>query len=179
MAQGNPSKGNPGKGNAGNSRASERSAARLAAVQAIYQMEVSGKGVVEVTAEFEAHWIGREIEGMTFNASDMPFFRDLLSGVVREQRAIDRATDETLAEGWPLERIEAVLRAIFRCAVFELMMRRDVPVRVVINEYVEVANAFYDGDEPGMVNGVLDAIARKTRPEDFEGKGRGQSTRQK
>ncbi|MCC5976972.1 MAG: transcription antitermination factor NusB [Salinarimonas sp.] len=154
------------------SKPSERTAARLAAVQALYQMEVSGKGVVEVTAEFEAHWIGREIEGMIFNASDMPFFRDLLAGVVREQRGIDRATDETLAEGWPLKRIEAVLRAIFRCAVFELMMRRDVPVRVVINEYVEIAHGFYDGEEPGMVNGVLDAIAHKLRPDEFDGKPR-------
>ena len=160
------------KSSPGNTKASERSAARLAAVQAIYQMEVAGKGVVEVTAEFEAHWIGREIEGMTFNASDMPFFRDLLAGVVREQRAIDRATDETLAEGWPLQRIEAVLRAIFRCAVFELMMRRDVPVRVVINEYVEVAHAFYDGDETGMVNGVLDALAHRLRQDEFDAKPR-------
>jgi N utilization substance protein B len=166
------------KTKSGAGKASERSAARLAAVQAIYQMEVSGKGVVEVTAEFEAHWIGREIEGMTFNASDMPFFRDLLAGVVREQRAIDRATDETLAEGWPLKRIEAVLRAILRCAVFELMMRRDVPVRVVINEYVEIAHSFYEGEEPGLINGVLDAIAHKTRPEEFDGKPRRQAPRQ-
>jgi len=166
------------KTNPGKSKSSERTAARLAAVQALYQMEVSGKGVVEVTAEFEAHWIGREIEGMTFNESDRPFFRDLLSGVVREQRAIDRATDETLAEGWPLKRIEAVLRAIFRCGVFELMMRRDVPVRVVINEYVEIAHGFYEGDEPGLVNGVLDAIAHKTRPEEFDGKARKQAPRQ-
>ncbi len=166
------------KTNPGTNRASERSAARLAAVQAIYQMEVSGKGVVEVTAEFEAHWIGREIEGMIFNASDMPFFRDLLAGVVREQRAIDRTTDDTLAEGWPLKRVEAVLRAILRCAVFELMMRRDVPVRVVINEYVEIAHGFYEGDEPGLINGVLDAIAHKTRPEEFDGKPRRQPPRQ-
>lgn len=155
------------------SKPMERSASRLAAVQALYQMEVSGKGIVEVLAEFEAHWIGHEIDGVRFNPSDVPFFRDVLGGVVREQRAIDPKVDTALARGWPLKRIEAVLRAILRAGVYELMFRKDVPVRVVINEYLEIAHGFYSEDEPGLVNGVLDTIAHEVRAAEFEAKPKG------
>ena len=141
----------------------ERSAARLAAVQALYQMEVSGKGVIDALAEFEAFWIGREVEGITFKPAENEFFRDLLGGVVREQRAIDGKIDTALAAGWPLKRIEAVIRAILRAGAYELLFRKDVPARVAISEYVEVAHSFYDQDEPGLVNAVLDAIAREAR----------------
>lgn len=141
----------------------ERSAARLAAVQALYQMEVSGKGVIDALAEFEAFWIGREVEGITFKPAERDFFRDLLGGVVHEQRAIDGKIDAALAAGWPLKRIEAVLRAILRAGAYELLFRKDVPARVAISEYVEVAHGFYDQDEPGLVNAVLDAIAREVR----------------
>ncbi|TVR08280.1 MAG: transcription antitermination factor NusB [Salinarimonadaceae bacterium] len=155
------------------SKATERSAARLAAVQAIYQMDLAGKGVVDVAAEFEAHWIGREIDGVAFNASDVPFFRDILAGVVREQRPIDAKVDGALAAGWPLKRIETVLRAILRAGAFELLFRRDVPAKVTINEYVEIAHSFYSEDEPGLVNGVLDAIARETRADELVERGKG------
>jgi transcription antitermination protein NusB len=141
----------------------ERSAARLAAVQALYQMDVAGKGVIDALAEFEAFWIGREVEGISFAPADAAFFRDILSGVVREQIAIDRSVDAALAEGWPLKRVEAVLRAILRAGAYELLFRRDVPARVAISEYVEVANGFYGEDEPGLVNAVLDAVARQSR----------------
>ena len=111
-------------------KAAERSAARLAAVQALYQMEVSGKGVTDALAEFEAFWIGREVEGIAFKPAENAFFRDILAGVVREQRPVDVKIDAALAAGWPLKRIEAVLRAILRAGAYELMFRKDVPARV-------------------------------------------------
>ncbi len=141
----------------------ERSAARLAAVQALYQMDVAGKGVIDSAAEFEAFWIGREVDGIAFKPSDTGFFRDILAGVVREQRPIDVKIDAALSAGWPLKRVEAVLRAILRAGAYELMFRKDVPARVAISEYVEVAHSFYSEDEPGLVNAVLDAIAREVR----------------
>jgi N utilization substance protein B len=144
-------------------KTAERSAARLAAVQALYQMEVAGKGVIDALAEFEAFWIGREVEGVSFKPAENAFFRAILSGVVEEQRAIDGEVDKALSKGWPLTRVEAVLRAILRAGAYELMFRKDVPARVAITEYVEIAHRFYDEDEPGLVNGVLDALAREVR----------------
>jgi N utilization substance protein B len=145
----------------------ERSAARLAAVQALYQMEVSGKGVIDALAEFEAFWIGREVEGVSFKQAENAFFRDILAGVVREQRPVDGKIDAALAAGWPLKRIEAVLRAILRAGAYELLYRKDIPARVVITEYVDVAHGFYGDDEPGLVNAVLDAIAHDVRADEF------------
>lgn len=142
---------------------SERSGARLAVVQALYEMEISGKGVIDALAEFEAHWIGREVDGVAHPPADAGFFRDVLRGVVEEQRAIDPQLDTALAKGWPLKRIEAVLRAILRAGAYELLFRHDVPARSAISEYVDVAHSFYPGDEPGMVNAVLDRVARATR----------------
>ena len=153
----------------------ERSAARLAAVQALYQMDVSGKGVIDALAEFEAFWIGREVEGITFKPSDTDFFRSILSGVVENQRAIDLKIDAALAAGWPLRRVEAVLRAILRAGTFELMFRKDVPARVAITEYVDVAHGFYGEDEPGLVNAVLDSLARDARPGELEKRAAGRS----
>ena len=148
----------------------ERSAARLAAVQALYQMDLSGKGVIDALAEFEAFWIGREVEGIEFQPSDNAFFRDILSGVVKNQREIDVKVDKALAAGWPLARVEAVLRAILRAGCYELMYRKDVPVRVVITEYVDVTHGFYNEDEPGLVNAVLDSLAREVRAGELERK---------
>jgi transcription antitermination protein NusB len=145
----------------------ERSAARLAAVQALYQMDVSGKGVIDALAEFEAFWIGREVEGISFKPAENEFFRDLLGGVVREQRPIDQKVDAALAAGWPLKRIEAVLRAILRAGAYELLFRKDVPARVAISEYVDIAHSFYSEDEPGLVNAVLDAVARDVRGDEL------------
>ena len=145
------------------SRREKRAAARLAAVQALYEMEISGKGVHEAMAEFEAHWIGRSVDDVEFKPAEAPFFRDLVGGVVQEQRLVDQKVDEALAKSWPLARVEAVLRAILRCGAYELVRRPDVPARVAITEYVDVTHAFYSGDEPGMVNAVLDAIGRDVR----------------
>ena len=148
-------------------KAERRSAARLAASQALYQMEVAEKGLKDVLAEFEAHWIGREIEGDAYYPAELAFFRDVVSGVVRDQLPIDRGLDDTLAKGWPLKRVEALMRAILRAAFYELRSRRDVPARVAVTEYVDIAAAFFGPDESGMVNAVLDALARQTRPEEF------------
>ena len=148
--------------------AENRSAARLAASQALYQMEVIGKGVKEILAEFETWWIGQEVDGEQYKPAEIAFFRSIVSGVVENQVSIDRAVDETLADGWPLRRIEALMRAILRAGAFELLKRGDIPARVAIKEYVDVAGAFFDRDEAGMINAVLDALARKTRTSEFQ-----------
>jgi N utilization substance protein B len=145
-------------------RMERRRAARLAAVQALYQMDVAGKGLHEAMADFETFWLGKEVDGVALPAAEANYFRDVLSGVVREQRPIDQTVDKALADGWPLRRIETVLRSILRAGAYELMFRKDVPPKAVINEYVTVAKAFYEGDEPGLANGVLDRIARQERP---------------
>ena len=149
------------------SKAGRRSAARLAAAQALYQMEVADKGLADILAEFEAHWIGQEVEGDQYNPAELAFFRDIVSGVQRDQHAIDRGLDEALAKGWPLRRIEALMRAILRAAYYELRSRADVPAHVAIMEYVDVAGAFYGREESGMINAVLDALARQTRAAEF------------
>jgi N utilization substance protein B len=155
----------------------ERSAARLAAVQALYQMDLSGKSVIDALAEFEAFWIGREVEGIEFKPLDVEFFRNVISGVVQNQRPIDMKIDKALSEGWPLRRVEAVLRAILRAGGYELMFRKDVPARVVITEYVDVTHSFYGEDEPGLVNAVLDTLTRDVRPGELEKKAAGQGKR--
>jgi len=148
-------------------KANKRGAARLAAVQALYQMDISGTGLNEILAEFESHWLGREVEGAQYLPAEAAFFRDIVSGVVRDQRALDPQIDEALAKGWPLKRIEAVLRAALRAGLYELENRRDVPARVVVSEYADVAAAFVERDETGMVNAVLDQLARKHRADEF------------
>ena len=148
-------------------KANRRGAARLAAVQALYQMDIAGTGLNDILAEFESHWIGREVEGAQCLPAEAAFFRDVVSGVVREQRSLDPLVDKVLAQGWPLKRIEAILRAVLRAGAYELGHRSDVPARVVVSEYVDVANAFVDREETGMVNAVLDQIGRQFRPDEF------------
>ncbi|WP_279594510.1 transcription antitermination factor NusB [Methylobacterium sp. E-066] len=143
---------------------SPRSGARLSVVQALYEMDISGKGVLDALAEFEAFWIGQEVDGILHPKAETAFFRDLLRGTVEEQRAIDQKLDQALAQGWPLRRIEIVLRAIMRAGAYELMFRPDVPAPAAISEYVDVAHSFYTADEPGLVNAVLDRVAREVRP---------------
>ena len=144
-----------------------RSVARLAAVQALYQMEVSGTGVEAVVREFSDHRFDRAIggeEGADLAAADETFFAELVRGVVTEQRRIDPALARRLAQGWRLERLDATVRAILRAGAFELAHRPDVPVEVVINEYVDLARSFFEGPEPGFVNAALDGLARDVRP---------------
>jgi N utilization substance protein B len=147
-------------------KANRRGAARLAAVQALYQMDVAAKGLNEIFAEFESHWIGREVEGSQYLPAEAAFFRDIVSGVVEEQRRLDPLIDAALAKGWPLKRIEALLRAVLRAGAYELDRRRDIPSRVVVSEYVDVAGAFLDREETGMANAVLDDLARQLRGAD-------------
>lgn len=151
------------------SRGELRSAARLGAVQALYEMEISGKPIGLVVPEFEAHWLGREIEGYEMKRAETKFFRAIVEGVIERQREVDRAIDAVLAKGWPLVRVEAVIRAILRAGGFELLARKDVPMKVVIHEYGDIAAAFYEGDEIGMVSAVLDAMARDMRAGELSG----------
>ena len=145
-----------------------RSVARLAAVQALYQMEVSGTGVEAVVREFSEHRFdrapgGEDGEGAPLAAADETFFAELVRGVVEHQRGIDPAIARRLAQGWRLERLDATVRAILRAGAFELAHRPDVPVEVVINEYVDLARSFFEGPEPGFVNAALDGLARDVR----------------
>ena len=148
-------------------KANRRGAARLAAVQALYQMDIAGTPLNDILAEFESHWLGREVEGSQYLPAEAAFFRDLVGGFVREQLRLDPLIDRTLAGGWPLKRIETLLRAVLRAGAYELDRRSDVPARVVVSEYVGIANAFFDGQETGMVNAVLDALARELRAAEF------------
>jgi N utilization substance protein B len=140
-----------------------RSVARLAAVQALYQMEVSGVGSEAVVREFIDHRFDADMEGERLAPADEAYFADIVRGVVERQANIDHAIVRRLAENWRLERIDATLRAILRAGAFELIARDDAPTEVVIDEYVEIAKSFFDGPEAGFVNGALDAIARDER----------------
>ena len=144
-------------------RANRRGAARLAAVQALYQMDVAATPLHEILAEFESHWLGREVEGDEYLPAEAAHFREVVGGVVSEQRKLDPMIDAALQKGWPLKRIETVLRAILRAGAYELDHKPDVPARVVVSEYVDVAHAFVEGDETGLVNAVLDQLAREMR----------------
>ena len=144
-------------------KANNRGAARLAAVQALYQMDLAGTGLNDIMAEFESYWLGGEVEGDRYRPAEAAFFRDIVGGVVREQASLDPQIDAALNRGWPLKRIEAILRAVLRAGAYELACRPDVPARVVMSEYVDVAHAFVDDDETGMVNAVLDQLARHFR----------------
>ncbi|WP_102957959.1 transcription antitermination factor NusB [Mangrovicella endophytica] len=155
--------------------ANKRGAARLAAVQALYQMDVGGTGLLETVAEYEAYRLGREIDGDTYRDADAAWFRDIVSGVVRGQTALDPLIHSSLPQDWPLSRLDTTLRAILRAGAYEVMSRKDVPVAVIINEYLDVTRAFYEEDEPRLVNGVLDRISRRIRGEGRGGSGGGGS----
>lgn len=148
-------------------KANRRGAARLAAVQALYQMDIAGAGINDIFAEFESHWLGNEVEGEKYLPAEAAFFRDVVAGVVRDQNKLDVLLDEALSKGWPLKRIDAILRAVLRAGAYELDHRKDVPARVVIKEYVDVAHAFVEGEETGLVNAVLDQLARQFRGGEF------------
>ena len=152
---------------ASDKRARLRRSARLAAVQALYQMELAGAGASEVTREFLSHRFGHDDEPGDYLAADAAFFEDLLSGVVKAQDRVDETIRSTLKTGWKLSRLDSTLRAILRAGGYELLERSDVPVGVVINEYVDIAHAFYEGSEPGFINASLESFARRVRPEAF------------
>ncbi len=145
--------------------ANQRGAARLAAVQALYQMDIGGTGVLEIVAEYEAHRLGQELDGETYLKADASWFRSIVSGVVREQRRLDPLIASALQDDWALSRLDSTVRAILRAGVFEILDRKDVPVAVIVTEYVEIAQAFFSEDEPKLVNAVLDRIAKQIRGE--------------
>ncbi len=146
-------------------QANKRGAARLAAVQALYQMDVVGTGMLEIVAEYEEHRLGKEVDGAQYLEADPQWFRAIIAGVVGEQKNLDPVIHDCLTDDWPLSRLDSTLRAVLRAGAFELVMRADVPAAVVVSEYVDIAKAFFGGDEPKLVNAVLDRIARKCRPE--------------
>jgi N utilization substance protein B len=156
---------NPALGR-GPSNHAERSAARLAALQALYQLEITGNTPDDVIEEFIEHRFGRAPENGTPH-HDEAFFSDLVHGVLKHQVEIDRSIALALAQGWTLARIDSTLRALLRAASYELVARRDVPAKVVIDEYVELARDFFEGDEPGFVNAVLDRLAHRKRAAEF------------
>jgi transcription antitermination protein NusB len=141
-----------------------RSQARLAAVQALYQMDLAETDLSAVIDEFTSHRLGSRAESATGAQADPEHFEGVVRGVVNRQREIDPLIENQLAEGWRLARIDSILRAILRAATFELTELADIPARVIISEYIEVAHAFFEGDESRVVNGVLDGLARKLRP---------------
>jgi transcription antitermination protein NusB len=146
--------------------ANQRGAARLAAVQALYQMDVGRQTLEDTLSQFSTVHLGREIEGDDYLPADADFFRQIVTGVIKSQLDIDPAVDSALVDNWPMTRIDATLRAILRAATFELLRRRDIPARVVITEYVDVAKAFYEDEAPKMVNAVLDGVAKAAGRDD-------------
>ncbi len=144
-----------------------RTAARLAGVQALYQMELAGTDLQDLIGEFSIYRFGPKAEDAALRDADRDFFSTIVRGVVRRQREIDPQIDRQLAEGWRLTRIDAILRAILRAGVFELIERSDVPARVTISEYINVAHAFFSGEEPRVVNAVLDKLAKQIRASEF------------
>jgi transcription antitermination protein NusB len=145
------------------SRSKTRSAARLAAVQALYQRAMEATPTAQLLHEFHQHRLGATIEDAEYNEAEVAFFDDLVSGSIAREGELDAAIAARLSSGWSLERLDRPMHALLRAATYELLARADVPVKTVINEYVDVADAFYDKREKGFVNGLLDAVAKDVR----------------
>ena len=145
----------------------KRSAARLAAVQALYQIDQSGADPIIVVREFVQHRLGCSFDTGHDVLPNTGLFQSIVGGVFADRAQIDQIISRSLAKNWKFDRLQTILRAILRAGVFEINLKRSVPARVIISEYVDVAYAFYGGQEPGMVNGVLDSVARSIRPDEF------------
>ncbi len=144
-------------------RSQSRSAARLAAVQALYQMEMETTPLAKLLHEFHQHRLGATIEDATYADAEVAFFDDLVTGADARREEIDLAISGRLAKGWSLARLDKPMKAILRVGTYELIARPDVPTATVISEYIDVAHAFFDKRETGFVNGLLDAIAKSAR----------------
>lgn len=145
-------------------RGGARSAARLAAVQALFQIEQDAESAPgSVVAQFRAHRLGREVDGSLYAEADAAFFEDIVLGASGRCAEIDDHVSGALSAGWRIGRLDSVLRAILRAGCYEILARPDVPTPSIINEYVDIAHAFFEGSEPGFINGVLDAITRTLR----------------
>jgi len=147
-----------------NDRSRSRSAARLAAVQALYQKEMEGTPLPVLLTEFHHHRLGATIEDVTYADAEVSFFDDIVAGVDKRREEIDERIRARLSQGWSLDRLDRPMRQILRAGTYELIARIDVPTGTVISEYVDVAKAFYDKREAGFVNGLLDAVAKDVRP---------------
>ncbi|MEP1931052.1 MAG: transcription antitermination factor NusB [Roseibium sp.] len=150
--------------------ANKRGVARLAAVQALYQMDVGEAPLTSVVSEFTAFRLGKEIDGEQYRDADEQWFKHIVAGVVEDQKFLDPSIHTALTEDWPLKRIDSLLRAILRSGSYELLRRKDVPAKVIISEYIDVTKAFFEDDEPGLVNGILDRLAHELRDAEFETK---------
>jgi N utilization substance protein B len=146
-----------------NARSLSRSAARLAAVQALYQHHMEGTALARLLNEFHQHRLGHEIEDEQYAEADVDFFDDLASGAIVRRDEIDALLTERLAEGWTIARLDKTMLQILRAGAYELLARPDIPVGTAISEYVDVAHAFFDEREAKFVNGVLDAVAKAVR----------------
>ena len=149
------------------SRPGRRRLARLGAVQALYQIEISATPVEPVIAEFLAHRLGQELDGDRYGEADGDFFSLIVRGVSGQRQDLDDMIAAALTTAWTVARLDAILRQILRAGTFELAQRPDVPARAVINEYLELAKAFFDGTEPRLVNGVLDRLGHVLRPDEL------------
>lgn len=144
-------------------QANKRSAARLAAVQALYQMDIAGTGVMETAEEYENFRLGKDIDGEQYLSADAQWFRAIIAGVVAEQKMLDPMIRRALPDSWPLSRLDSTLRAILRAGIWELKNRKDVPVAVIVSEYVDIAKAFFAAEESKLVNALLDRLAKELR----------------
>jgi N utilization substance protein B len=149
------------------SKTKARNGARLAAVQALYQMDLVKTDLNAIVAEFAEHRFAEASEEIGHTEVETAFFKDLINGVVARQREVDPLVDKQLAPGWRLARLDSILRAILRSGTYELIARRDIPAKAVIGAYVDLAHDFFSGEEPKVVNGVLDKLARKLRPDEL------------
>jgi transcription antitermination protein NusB len=145
---------------------SSRHLARLSAVQALYQMELADQKSKLVVRQFNEHWKQHEVKDGDISA-DSAFFELIVLGVVAEQEAVDKAISGKLGKNWKLSRLDVTLRAIMRCASYELLRMFNVPAIVIVDEYVGLAKDFYAGKEPNFVNAALDKLARECRPGEF------------
>lgn len=141
-----------------------RSAARLAAVQALYQQQMEKTALARLLNEFHQHRLGQEIEDEQYADAEVDFFDDIVSGVDARREEIDELLQSKLAQGWKIDRLDKTMVQILRCGAYELLARADVSKKVVISEYIDVAHAFFDDKEAKFVNGVLDSVAKAVRP---------------
>lgn len=154
----------PHAARSGQGGANRRRAARLAAVQALYQLELNpGRGAEGVVREFARHGFGRDIESDEFGEVDAELFADIVRGVARDRDRLDETIAASLSEEWPLSRLETILRVLIEAGAYEIVHRPDIPPRVTMSEYVGIAHAFFEGRQPGLANGVLDHLARTLR----------------
>lgn len=144
-------------------RSTARSAARLAAVQALYQWHMEKTALPRLLDEFHQHRLGKEIEDDQYAEAEVEFFDDIVSGYVARETEIDELVQSKLASGWTIARLDKTMLQILRCGTYELLARADVPTGAAISEYVDVAKAFFDDREAKFVNGVLDAVAKQAR----------------